>query len=193
MPKLDEKKSIGELLEQFDKETPLASESGNAKRKAEGKPVRSEGSRPDKKQKSGDKPKRPCWGWQKGTCKFGDSCRFLHEGPGQGTAAAVCSSTSNGGAAVTAGVPEDEKAAEAAVAEQQQPMAVTENAADAAAATEAEAAASGAQRSAATSGELLHLPDLDLTLRAEPIMGGAVVWLSGGPGEWAKWGPGGVG
>ena len=142
MPKLDEKKSIGELLEQFDKETPLASESGNAKRKAEGKPVRSEGSRPDKKQKGGDKPKRPCWGWQKGTCKFGDSCRFLHEGPGQGTAAAVCSSTSNGGAAVTAGVPEDEKAAEAAAAEQQQqPMAVTENAADAAAATEAEAEA----------------------------------------------------
>ena len=143
MPKLDEKKSIGELLEQFDKETPLASESGNAKRKAEGKPVRSEGSRPDKKQKGGDKPKRPCWGWQKGTCKFGDSCRFLHEGPGQGTsaAAAVCSSSSNGGAAVTAGVPEDEKAAEAAVAEQQQPMAVTENAADAAAATEAEAEA----------------------------------------------------
>ena len=145
MPKLDEKKSIGELLEQFDKETPLASESGNAKRKAEGKPVRSEGSRPDKKQKGGDKPKRPCWGWQKGTCKFGDSCRFLHEGPGQGTstaAAAVCSSTSsNGGAAVSAGVPEEEKAAEAAAAEQQQPMAVTENAADAAEATEAEAEA----------------------------------------------------
>ena len=74
MPKVMEKKSIGESLKEFERETPLSVESTNAKRKAEGRPPRS--------QPHGKKPKReksPCWTFQqKGHCNYGDNCRFSH-------------------------------------------------------------------------------------------------------------------
>ena len=74
MPKMCEKKSIGEALEEFERQTPLAVESTNAKRKAEGKPARSQPH--SKKQK---REKSPCWTFQmKGQCNYGDRCRFAH-------------------------------------------------------------------------------------------------------------------
>ena len=116
MPKLGEKKSIGEACDEFDRETPLNVESGNAKRKAEGRPVRTEAHR-GKKHKGEAKP---CWSFQKGHCKFGDSCRFAHVLPNGPAPAAtvVCkpedaaagSSSADGGGSGAAPTP-----AEAAV------------------------------------------------------------------------------
>ena len=75
LPKLDEKKSIGQACLDFDNETPLANESGNSKRRQEGKQVRSAGSN---KRQRGQGPKL-CWDFQKGRCTRGSNCRFSHD------------------------------------------------------------------------------------------------------------------
>lgn len=76
LPKLDEKKGIGGALLEFERETPLNVESTNSKRRAEGKQVRSTSSGGSKKQKTATKL---CWAFaQRGSCSFGDKCRFSH-------------------------------------------------------------------------------------------------------------------
>jgi len=70
LPKADEKGTIGQACLDFDREHPLG-ESGNAKRRLEGKAVRSA--------RKKAKPLRVCWDFQRsGSCKFGDKCRFAH-------------------------------------------------------------------------------------------------------------------
>ena len=80
LPKLQEKKSIGEMCLEFDRVTPLNQPSTNSKRKADGKQVRSTGGggsgSSNKKRKAS-----LCYEFQRtGTCKFGAGCRFAHEG-----------------------------------------------------------------------------------------------------------------
>jgi len=83
LPKMDEKRSIGQACMEFDQETPLTEPSGNAKRKLEGKRVRTASKKPAR-----DRP--PCWTFIKeGACKFGERCRFAHvpaEGSGEAAA-----------------------------------------------------------------------------------------------------------
>jgi len=90
LPKLDEKKSIGEACLDFDRENPLNVDSTNSKRRAEGKPVRSErdgGGRAAKKARR-EAERSPCWAFQqKGECKFGANCRFAHPGVERSTIA----------------------------------------------------------------------------------------------------------
>jgi len=69
-PKLDEKRTIGQACLDFDRETPLTEPSGNAKRKAEGKRVRTSSKR--------QRERKPCWAFQRGNCHYGDQCRFEH-------------------------------------------------------------------------------------------------------------------
>jgi len=69
MPKLEEKKSIGEACLEFDRQSPLDSLSTNAKRKLEGKAPRS----------SKQRRQSPCFEFERtGACKFGTKCRFAH-------------------------------------------------------------------------------------------------------------------
>ena len=104
-PKLDEKKSLLENCKAFDSDTPFNVESTNSKRRAEGKPVRStNGNGSNKRQKAC----KPCWSFaEKGFCKFGDKCRFLHEG----AEAAVASSAAGDGAGEAAASSADAGAA----------------------------------------------------------------------------------
>mmetsp|Transcript_39366 Transcript_39366/g.92071 ORF Transcript_39366/g.92071 Transcript_39366/m.92071 type:complete len:278 (-) Transcript_39366:203-1036(-) len=93
-PKMDEKHSIGQACLEFDAESPLTEPSGNAKRKLEGKRVRTAAKRQERE-------RQPCWMFAKrGECKYGDKCRFAHE-PEQGSAAGF---VSGGGADVLAPV-----------------------------------------------------------------------------------------
>jgi hypothetical protein len=90
MPKIGEKRSIAQAMLDFDRETPLDTLSANAKRKLEGKQVRTNNNKrrkPDKK---------PCFEFQRaGACKFGDGCRFAHADP-------AAAATAEGGAPSTA-------------------------------------------------------------------------------------------
>ena len=94
MPKLSEKRSIGEELLELDRETPLNQPSTNSKRKADGKPVRSAGNGGGGDGDGGGGPKKkkrkssPCFEYQRtGACKFGDRCKFAHE---QAASGATC-------------------------------------------------------------------------------------------------------
>ena len=101
LPKLGEKKSIGEACDEFDRDTPLSVESTNAKRRAEGKQVRTERShgRGDKRFKG---EKKLCWSFQKGNCKFGDKCRFSHGDGGTTSAGDAAAAAGGAGSGVEA-------------------------------------------------------------------------------------------
>lgn len=75
MPKVAEKGSIGQACLDFDRDAPLSEASSNAKRKLDrpDQPVRSGGKKKKKK------PTKPCHEFaHKGTCAWGDACRFAH-------------------------------------------------------------------------------------------------------------------
>jgi hypothetical protein len=79
LPKMEEKRSIGEAVLEFDRQHPLNVESGNSKKRGDGRSERPSRSYPNKKAKTAAPP---CWAFQKGECKYGDKCRFAHDGPG---------------------------------------------------------------------------------------------------------------
>ena len=73
LPKIDEKKAIGEALLAFDAEGVLGKTGANEKRRLEGKSVRTH---------SNKKQKRECWDFfKRGKCKWGDECRYSHQSP----------------------------------------------------------------------------------------------------------------
>jgi len=73
-PKLAEKGAIGQACMEFDKEAPFAQASSNEKRRLEGKQVRTNN---NKKGRLAEK--RACWDFEKkGSCKYGDKCRYGH-------------------------------------------------------------------------------------------------------------------
>lgn len=79
LPQLKEKNSIGDACLEFDRDNPLSVDSTNAKRRAEGKPVRSDASHGRKAKKAKrDAERSPCWAFEKGTCTRGANCRFAH-------------------------------------------------------------------------------------------------------------------
>jgi hypothetical protein len=75
LPKLVEKKSIGEACLEFDREAPLAQQSSTSKRKQEGKSVRTNNNKKRKREKG------VCFAFQAGRCKWGEKCRFSHDPP----------------------------------------------------------------------------------------------------------------
>ena len=75
MPKLQEKHEIGRACEEFDHSV-LSQPSGNEKRRQEGKQVRSNNSKNNKRQR--DDEARVCWDFvRRGSCKWGNRCRLL--------------------------------------------------------------------------------------------------------------------
>ena len=82
LPKVEEKGSIGQAMLAFDARTPLEQPSGNAKRRLEGRPVRTKSGRTGQRH-ARERP--PCWTFQStGACKFGANCRFAHGDAGGG-------------------------------------------------------------------------------------------------------------
>ena len=81
MPKIDEKRSIGEACMEFDHASPLDAPSGNLKRRQENEARWGGGKRP--------RGGKICWEFErKGTCKFGSKCRFVHGAEVDGGASA---------------------------------------------------------------------------------------------------------